>query len=52
MMTRESVQYTPGGSERVVEHHDVMPSFSPVLGARVVSARIIADQEYRHSLAR
>jgi len=23
--TRESVQYTPGGSERVVEHHDVMP---------------------------
>jgi uncharacterized membrane protein YidH (DUF202 family) len=23
--TRESVQHTPGGSERVVEHHDVMP---------------------------
>jgi membrane-bound ClpP family serine protease len=23
--TRESVQYTPGGRERVVEHHDVMP---------------------------
>jgi membrane-bound ClpP family serine protease len=23
--TRESVQYTPSGSERVVEHHDVMP---------------------------
>jgi hypothetical protein len=23
--TRESVQRTPGGSERVVEHHNVMP---------------------------
>jgi hypothetical protein len=23
--TRESVQYTPGGRERVVEQHDVMP---------------------------
>ena len=55
--TRESVQNTPGGSERVVEQHDVMTSVSythldvykrQVVSGLVVSAGVVDHTTRRH----